>query len=83
MIYIFSAASFLFMLALEGIFIRLLFSRRKAEREVNDARLLNEQERKELYAAPAREFAEPFASVTDQTTNRLEPIYRDEKSKQT
>jgi hypothetical protein len=61
----------------------LLFNRRKVEKQVNDVRQLNEQAVKELYDAPARGFAEPFGSVTDQTTNRLEPIYRDQKSKKT
>lgn len=83
MINAFLLFSFLLMLALEGVFVGLLFSRRKVQKEVSDINQLNEQEKKALYAAPARGFTESVRSVTEQTTNPLEPIYRDQKSKRT
>lgn len=73
--------SFLLILALESIFMWLLFRRRKVGKDASGANRLNEQARKELYTATAGMLVEPIPSVTEQTTSLLEPIPRDEKSK--
>ena len=76
------ALSFLLILVLESNFIWLLFRRKKVVKAVNTTNRLNEQARKELYTAPAAGMlAEPISSVTEQTTGLLEPIHRDQKSK--
>lgn len=71
--------SFLLLLALEGVFIWLLLSRRRGEKEVSGTKQLNEQATNELYTAPARVLTEPVPSVTDHTTRTLEPIYSKRK----
>jgi hypothetical protein len=73
--------SFLILLALEGVFTWLLLSRTKVQKGVSQTSQLSEQTIKELYAPPARVIAEPVPSVIEQTTNQLEPIYREQKSK--
>jgi hypothetical protein len=81
-IYAFLMATFLLMLALEGVFIWLLLRRRKSEKEAGEASRPDERATKELYAPPVRELEEAVPSVIEQTTNRLvELIYRDQKSK--
>jgi hypothetical protein len=70
------------MVSLEGVFVWLLLKGRKVvEKESSQPKQLNEQARKELYEAPARAFTEPVSSVVEPTTNRLEPVYREQKSK--
>ncbi len=76
------ALSFLLILALESIFIWLLFRRKKVVKAVSATNQLNEQARKEFYTAPAGVLVEPIPSVTEQTTGLLEPIQRDRKSKE-
>jgi len=75
------ALSFLLILVLEVVFLWMLLRRRKVGKKVSDISQLNEQARKELYSTPARALAEPIQSVTEQTTGLLEPIQRDQKSK--
>ena len=70
--------SFMLMLLVEGVFAWLLLRRKK---NVSDTNRLNEQATKELYSAPTRTLTEPVPSVIEQTTNQLEPIYIDRKSK--
>ena len=73
--------SFALMLLVEGTFIRLLLRRKNVEKEVSDTTRLNEHALKELYTAPAQALTDSMPSVIEQTTNLLEPIHRDQKSK--
>jgi len=75
------ALSFLLILVLEVVFLWMLLRRRKVGKKVSDISRLNEQARTELYPTPTRVLAEPVPSVTEQTTGLLEPIQRDQKSK--
>ena len=65
---------FLVMLALEGVFLRLLFRRKRGANEVGETVLLKGQATKELDAAHARSLPEPMASVTEHTTRAFAPI---------
>ena len=66
----FTLLSFLIMLAVEGVFIWMLLSRKKDAKEAA----------KELSAAKARLLPEPAFSVTDHTTRTLEPVDRDRQT---
>ena len=76
----FTMLSFLIMLFLEGVFIRLLFRRRHDTEERNTV-LMKGQATKELDAAQARVLPEPVPSVTEHTTRAFEPIYTERTSK--
>jgi hypothetical protein len=76
----FTLLSFLIMLLLEGVFIRLLF-RRKRDTEEAGPVLLKGHATKELDATRARGLPEPVASVTENTTRALEPVYNERVSK--
>ena len=73
--------SFALMLLVEGVFIWLLLKRKKANKETSNANLLNKQTANELYTAPERVLTDPIPSVVERTTNLLEPIHREQKSK--
>lgn len=73
--------SIFLLLTLEGVFFWLLLSRTKLKKQVSGTNKLGEQQRREIYSTPARAITEPVSSVIEQTTNRLEPIFRDEKSR--
>ncbi len=73
--------SFLMMLLVQGVFIRLLFRRKRVAAEAGGAVLSKGQATKELDAARARGLAEPVPSVTEETTRVLEPIYNERTSK--
>jgi len=76
----FTALSFLIMLSLEGVFIRVLLRRKRGAEEAGDTLLLKGQAaRKELDAA--RVLTEPMASVTEHTTRAFDPIYTERTSK--
>jgi hypothetical protein len=72
----FTLLSFLIMLLIEGVFIRLLLGRKRGTEGAGDNVPLNGQATKELDAAQARVPAEPVPSVTEGTTRALEPAYR-------
>src|SRR6266404_1706781 len=61
----FTVLSFLIMLSLEGVFIRLLLRRRHGAQEAGDSVLLKGQATSELDAAPGRVLPEPMPSVTE------------------
>ena len=77
----FTLLSFLIMLSLEGVFIRLLLRRKRGPEEAGDAVLLKGQATKELDAAQARALPEPAPSVTEHTTRAFEPVYNERTSK--
>ena len=73
--------SFLIMLSLEGVIIRLLFRRKRSPEEAGDAVRLKGQPTRELDAAQARALPEPMPSVTEHTTRTFEPVYNEQTSK--
>ncbi len=77
----FALVPLLIMLLLEGVFLRLLFRRKRGTEQAGDTGQLKGQATKELDAAQARVLPEPAQSVTEHTTRALEPAYNDRKSK--
>jgi len=71
--------SFLLLLAIEGVFMWLLLSRRNSAKVSGDIKQIKEQPAEVLSAAEARRLAEPVPSVTEHTTRSFEPIYRERK----
>ena len=71
----FAALSFLILIFLEGVFLRLLFRRNRTVEERAGTELLPGHTTKELAAAQMQALREPPSSVTDQTTRAFEPIY--------
>ncbi|MEK6283927.1 MAG: hypothetical protein AABN95_26550 [Acidobacteriota bacterium] len=74
----FTLLSFLIMLLLEGVFIRLLF---RHKRGVEEAGPRKEHATKALEPAQARVLPEPVPSVTENTTRALEPVHNERASK--
>ncbi|MGI9167768.1 MAG: hypothetical protein ACR2G5_15540 [Pyrinomonadaceae bacterium] len=77
----FTSILLLLTLAIEGVFIWMLWGRRSNTEEVVDTARLKQQATKELDAPQARELPEPVPSVTEHTTRAFEPIYSERKSK--
>jgi hypothetical protein len=77
----FTLPSFLIMLSLEGVFIRLLLRRKRGAEEAGDTVLLKGQATRGLDAAQARALPEPMPSVTEHTTRAFDPIYPERTSK--
>ena len=77
----FTLLSFLLMIFIEGVLIRLLLRRPRATEEAGDTVLSKGPATKELDAAQARVLAEPMPSVTEHTTRAFEPIYNERTSK--
>ena len=75
----FALLSFLIMLGLEVVFLRLLF--RKRSTEAGDSVRLKGPPTNELNAEQVRMLSEPVASVTENTTRAFEPLYNERKSK--
>jgi divalent metal cation (Fe/Co/Zn/Cd) transporter len=67
LIIFFTLLSFLIMLAVEGVFVWMLLSRKKSDKEAT----------KELGEAKALALPEPALSVTEHTTRSLETVERD------
>ncbi|HWP54035.1 MAG TPA: hypothetical protein VN476_07845 [Pyrinomonadaceae bacterium] len=72
----FAGLSFLIMLVLEGIFIKLLLSRKR--RDVEPYQQNNRATTKEL-EAQSRLPIEPVPSVTEHTTRAFDPVYSERK----
>ena len=70
----FTLLSFLIMLSLEGVIIRLLFRRKRGPEKTGDAVLLRERATNELDAAQAPALPGAVPSVTENTTRAFEPI---------
>jgi hypothetical protein len=81
LILFFALLSFLIMLSLEGVFIRLLFRRRRGAEEASDRVLSKGQPTRELDATQARGLPEPVPSVTEHTTRAFDPSYLERTSK--
>ena len=78
---IFSLIILVLMLAVEGVFISLLFGSKSDSRDVkSEKERLKEQATKELDAAQPGVLAEPVSSVTDHTTRAFEPLYRQKRA---
>jgi hypothetical protein len=77
----FTLLSFLIMLSLEGVFIRLLLRRKHGAAEAGETALLKGQATRELDAAQARMLPEPMPSVTEHTTRAFESNYLERTSK--
>src|SRR5713226_10090961 len=77
----FTMLSFLIMLSLECVFIRLLFRRKRGTEEAGDAVLLKGQATKALDAAQSRVLPEGVPSVTEHTTRAFESVYNERTSK--
>jgi hypothetical protein len=73
----FMLVPFLLMLLLEGVFLRLLFRRKRRTENAGDSVGLKGQATKELDAAHARALPEPTSSVTEHTTRAFDPIYNE------
>jgi hypothetical protein len=77
----FTLLSFLIMLLIEGVCIRLLLQGRRGPEEAGEAVPLKGQITTELDAAQARVLPEPMPSVTEHTTRAFEPIPRQRTTK--
>ena len=77
----FALLSFLVMLSLEGVFIRLLLRRARGAEEAGKNVPLKGQATRELDVAQARVLPEPRPSVTEHTTRAFDPIYSERTSK--
>jgi hypothetical protein len=76
----FTVLPFLIMLVLEGVFLRLLFRRKRGVEETHYKTRSKEQVTNELDAANARVLSEP-PTVTEHTTRAFAPIRRERTSK--
>jgi hypothetical protein len=77
---VFSLLPFLIMLMLEGVFLRLLFRRKRRTEKVAETVHLKGQATKELDAAHAHALPEPIPSVTEHTTRAFDPAYKERRS---
>ena len=77
----FALIPFLVMLFLEGVFLRLLFRRKRGSEEAGDTGMPKGHATKELDVARAGLLREPVPSVTDHTTRTLEPVHHKQTSK--
>jgi hypothetical protein len=77
----FTLLPFMIMLALEGVFLRLLFRGRRTVEDKQPSLRSKEQVTNELDAAHARALPEPRSSVTEHTTRSFAPIHNERKSK--
>ena len=80
LIIFFTLLSFLIMVAVEGVFIRMLLGRKRSTKEAGDTKAFAEQAAKELDDAQARVLSEPASSVTEHTTRTLEPSVSQRKT---
>jgi hypothetical protein len=77
----FAFLSFSLLIIIEGVFIRLLFRRKRPNQEATDAVRLKGPTTNQLDAAQARGLSEPVPSVTEHTTRAFDSIYSERKSK--
>src|SRR5262249_2271582 len=67
--------SFLIMLTLEGVFMRLLLRRNRSAEETSDKAPLKERATNELDGAQGQALPEAMPSVTEHTTRAFDPVY--------
>src|SRR5688500_88155 len=77
----FTLLSFLMLVLIEGVFIRLLFRATRRAEEARATAGIKGQGTNELETAQARALPEPMPSVTEHTTRSFDPIYTDRTSK--
>jgi hypothetical protein len=77
----FAFLSFSLLIMIEGVFIRLLFRRKRPSEEATDAVRLKGPATNQLDAAQARGLSDPVPSVTEHTTRAFDSIYGERKSK--
>ena len=75
-----ASISFLLLVAIESVLIWLLITRTRAANAERDAELATANVPRELPAADPSGFGEPVSSITDKTTRKFDPVYR-EKSR--
>ena len=76
----FAGFSLLILVALEAVFITLLFRRRPRTKETNEPNQLQKPINKDLHAMPDR-MSEPVPSVTEHTTRAFDPVYSEQVKK--
>jgi hypothetical protein len=81
LILFFALVSFLTMLSLEGVFMRLLLRRKRKVEKAADPVLLQAPGTNELDVARARSLPEAMPSVTEHTTRTFEPISSERTSR--
>jgi hypothetical protein len=77
----FTLLTFLTMLLLEGVFIRLLLSRKRGPEAAGNAGVLKGQATKELDVTEVRALPDKMPSVTEHTTRTFEPAHLKRTSK--
>lgn len=75
----FALFSFLTMLVIEGVFIRLLLRHTGGREQASENLVIKGQATRELDANQVRVLPEPLSSVTEQTTRTFDPIYTERK----
>lgn len=77
----FTFLSFLMLILIEVVFIRLLLRPTRRAEERRATAVMKGQGTKELDAAQPRALPQPMPSVTEHTTRTFDPIYNDRTSK--
>lgn len=68
--------SFLLLFMIEGVFVWLLWRRKREAKEMGNAERVKEHTTKELDARPqTRTLPEPVPSVTERATRNFDPVY--------
>jgi len=75
----FALLSFLIMMVIEGVFIRMLLQRRHKPPQSTTTLPGKQQATNELDSAQPRILPEPIASVTDHTTRAFDPVYTERR----
>ena len=81
LILFFTLLSFLIMLSLEAVIVRLLFRRKRGAAGASETIASKGRATKDLEAAPPRALREPMPSVTEHTTRAFDPSYIERTSK--
>jgi hypothetical protein len=77
----FTGFSLLILVALEAVFVTLLFRRKPRTKETNEVNQLQQPVTKELQAMSDRDLSEPVPSVTEHTTRAFDPVYSQQVKK--